>query len=130
MTLTAQVKSHFLNLYNMVLADGTVKPEELMQIYQIGKRHGVSEEEFNQILLSPATFVLPETLELKVRYLYDLVEIILADQEVDADEIATLKHYIVRFGFERENVDEIATFLIDSVQAGKTIDKILLEINE
>ena len=44
MTLTAQVKSHFLNLYNMVLADGTVKPEELMQIYQIGKRHGVSED--------------------------------------------------------------------------------------
>lgn len=128
--ITDEMKSHFMNLYNMVLADGTVKPEELLQIYKIGQRHGVTEEEFNRLLISPASFAAPETLEQKVASLYDLVEIILADKEVDSDEVATLKRYCIRFGFEPENVDAIASFLIESVKAGKSIDCVIQEITE
>lgn len=128
--ITDEMKSHFMNLYNMVLADGTVKPEELLQIYKIGQRHGVTEEEFNRLLISPASFAAPETLEQKVASLYDLVEIILADKEVDSDEVETLKRYCIRFGFDPENVDAIAMFLIESAQAGKSIDSVIQEITE
>ncbi|MBQ9471110.1 MAG: hypothetical protein IJU72_09200 [Bacteroidales bacterium] len=108
-----------------------VKPQELLKIYEIGLRHGVTEEEFNQLVLSHSIdFTAPETLEQKVRFLWDLVEVILADQDVNEDEIATLKRYCIRFGFEPNNVDTIASFLIESAQAGKTIDNVLTEITE
>lgn len=126
--VTDELKSHFANLYNMVMADDTVKPEELAQLYAIGKRHGVSEDEFNKILLSPIDFVKPNTLDKKVEYLYNLAEIIYADHDVDENEVATLEHYCLRFGFKPENCDKIALFLIDSVKSGKTIEEVFNQI--
>ena len=128
--MTDEMKSHFMNLYNMVLADGNVKPEELVQVYTIGLRHGVSPAEFNQLLLSPVSSTLPDTLEKKVGFLYDLTEIILADGDVDASEIVALKRYCTLFGFEDKNVDAIANFMIDKVQHGLSYESILKEIKE
>lgn len=72
MALSALVKSHFMNLYHMVLADAMVKPQELLKIYEIGLRHGVTEEEFNQLVLSHSIdFTAPETLEQKVAIFAD-----------------------------------------------------------
>ena len=124
-----ELKSHFANLYNMVMADDKVKPEELAQLYAIGKRHGISEDEFNKILLSPIDFVKPNTLDKKVEYLYNLAEIIYADHDVDENEVATLKRYCVKFGFEPENSDEIADFLIESVKSGDSLQDVFNKIN-
>ena len=128
--MTDEMKSHFMNLYNMVLADGNVKPEELVQIYKMGLRHGVSPAEFNQLLLSPVSATLPDTLEKKVNFLYDLTEIILADGKVDESEVSALKRYCSLFGFEEENAAAIADFMIDKVKQGLSFETILNEIKE
>ena len=127
--LNEQLKSHLLNLYNMVLADDTVKPEELVKLYQIAKRHGINENEFNNILMSPSRFVMPDNLESKIRCLYELTEIILADGEVAYNETTVLKRFCTRFGFDESNIDAITDFLIESVRQGKTIPQIMNEIN-
>lgn len=127
--LNEQLKSHLLNLYNMVLADDTVKPEELVKLYQIAKRHGIGEEEFNKILMSPSQFVMPDDLEGKIRCLYELTEIILADGEVADNEMSVLKRFCSRFGFNESNVDAIADYLIESVRQEKSISQIMNEIN-
>lgn len=128
--MTDEMKSHFMNLYNMVLADGNVKPEELVQVYSIGLRHGVSPAEFNQLLLSPVKSTLPDTLEKKIGFLYDLTEIILADGDVDASEVEALKRYCILFEFEDSNVDAIADFMIDKVKQGYSLDEIIKTIKE
>lgn len=119
-----------MSLYNMVLADDKVKTEELVQLYQIGARHGVSEEEFNRLILSPVEFTKPDTLETKIAYLCDLVEIILADGDIDDNEKGTLKHYCLRFGFESNNVDEIVAFLIEKKKNREKTTDIIKEITE
>ena len=126
--MTEEMKSHFMNLYNMVLADGNVKPEELVKVYTIGLRHGVSPAEFNQLLLSPVSATLPDTLEKKVNCLYDLCEIILADGDIDPNEIAALKRYCTLFGFDEENANSIADFMIDRVKQGKSLESIITEV--
>ncbi len=119
-----------MNLYNMVLADGNVKPEELVQVYKIGLRHGVSPAEFNQLLLSPVAATLPDTLEKKVSNLYDLTEIILVDGTVDENEIDALRRYCLLFGFEEENASAIADFMIEKVKNGYSLNDILKEVQE
>lgn len=128
--MTDEMKSHFMNLYNIVLADGNVKPEELVKVYTIGLKHGVSPAEFNQLLLSPVTSALPDTLEKKVAYLFDFCEIILADGDVDPNEISALKRYCTLFGFEEENADAIADFMIKNVRQGRALESIISEIKE
>ena len=128
--MTDEMKSHFMNLYSMVLADGNVRPEEIVQVYKIGLRHGVSPAEFNQLLLSPVSVTLPGTLERKVSFLFDLTEIILADGQVDQSEVNALKHYCSLFGFDEANLDAIAGYMIDNVRQGKTLDEIMKNIEE
>ena len=128
--MTDEMKSHFMNLYNMVLADGNVKPEELVQVYKIGLRHGVSPAEFNQLLLSPVAATLPDTLDKKVSNLYDLTEIILVDGTVDENEIVALRRYCLLFGFEEENASAIADFMIEKVKNGYSLNDILKEVQE
>ena len=128
--MTDEMKSHFMNLYNMVLADGNVKPEELVKVYTIGLKHGVSPAEFNQLLLSPVNSTLPDTLEKKISHLFDLCEIILADGDIDDTELSTLKRYCTLFGFEEENATAIADFMIKNVKQGHTLESIIKEVQE
>lgn len=119
-----------MNLYNMVLADDSVKPEELVQVYEIGKRHGLSEEEFNGLLQNPIDFKAPDTIEKKIEYLCDLVIVIRADGVIDENEIATLKRYCKKFGFDEGNIDGIVDFLMDRIATGVPISEIIKEITE
>ena len=128
--ITQELKSHFMSLYKMILADDLVKPEELLQLYLIGKRHGISENEFNEMLISPIEFAMPDTLENKIAHLCDLVDIILADGIIDDTEVATLKRYCVRLGFVPENVDQIVSFLIEKKKARVSTEDIIKEITE
>lgn len=128
--MTDEMKSHFMNLYNMVLADGNVKPEELVKVYTIGLKHGVSPAEFNQLLLSPVNSTQPDTLEKKISHLFDLCEIILADGDIDDTELSTLKRYCTLFGFEEENATAIADFMIKNVKQGHTLESIIKEVQE
>jgi uncharacterized tellurite resistance protein B-like protein len=114
----------------MVLADATVKPEELVKIYEIGHRHGISEDEFNQLLKIPVEFKSPDTLEKKIEFLYDLVLIIRADGVIDENEITSLKHYCIKFGFEEQNIDGIVDFLMKQASNNATIDEVLNEIKK
>lgn len=128
--ISQELKSHFMSLYKMILADDLVKPEELLQLYLIGKRHGISENEFNEMLISPVDFAMPDTLENKIVHLCDLVDIILADGKIDDTEVTTLKQYCVRFGFVSENVDQIVSFLIEQKKARVSTEDIIKEITE
>lgn len=128
--MTDEMKSHFMNLYNMVLADGNVKPEELVQVYRIGLRHGVSPGELNQLLLSPVKSTLPDALEKKISNLYDLTEIILVDGEVSENEVDALRRYCILFGFKDENANAIADFMLKKVKEGHTLDDIIKEVKE
>lgn len=124
------LKSHFMNLYNMALADDSIKPEELVQIYEIGKRHGILDDEYINLLQSPVDFKAPDTIEEKVEYLYDMVMVIRADGVIDDNEIATLKRYCKKFGFATENIDGIVDFLMEKVANKTSLEEIIKEIME
>lgn len=119
-----------MNLYNMILADDTIKPEELARLYEIGNRHGITTNEFNQLLQNPVEFKAPSSIEQKVEYLYDLVMIIKADGVVDANEMITLKRFCKKFGFEEHNIEGIVGFLMEQAENGATIDMVLKQIKE
>ena len=66
----------------------------------------------------------------KIEYLYDLAIMIWADNVVTEDEINTLKKYCLKFGFLKENIVELAEFLL--AKAKENIPKIDLikQINQ
>lgn len=115
-----KLKSFFLALYSMVLADGIVEAKELESLYRIGREnYNLTSEEINKYVVSAGTtFIVPDRLEDRISLLYDLAEVAWADGKIDETERTLLARYVVRLGFLEENADEITDFMLKQVKDG------------
>jgi uncharacterized tellurite resistance protein B-like protein len=128
--ITSELKSHFLNLYQMAMTDGDFSPHEWKLLYQLAKERNIPSEDLDQILLNPSGKIeIPKDIQTRIEYLYDLVRMILADDIIEEDERITLKKYCRKFEFLEENIDAIAEYLIESVRTGKSKIEIFNELN-
>jgi uncharacterized tellurite resistance protein B-like protein len=124
-------KKMFLGLYQMLLADAEVHPNELEQLYIIGKeKGGISENEIQQAIFSPNTLVSLDTLndDERIEYLYNLSRIAWADGRIDEKELEILREASKRLGFAEENAVEITEFLLEQAKEKKAFELILQTI--
>ena len=101
--ITLELKSHFLRLYQMALADDNFDVLELQMLYQFADERGIPKEELDRLFLNPinSNLNIPIDLNTRVEYLYDLTRIIWADCQITVDEMNTLKKYCKKFEFLR-----------------------------
>lgn len=117
MNISLELKSHFLRLYQMAFTDDNFDVLELQMLYRFAEERGVAQEQLNEVLLNPSqNSIVPEELEDKIEYLYDLALMIWADGVATDDEINTLKKYCLKFGFLEENVEDICGFLLENAK--------------
>ncbi|GGH76975.1 hypothetical protein [Phaeocystidibacter marisrubri] len=129
MKITSEIKGHFLRLYQMAMTDGDFSAEEWKTLYQFALERGISEIELDRVLLSTTgSLDIPDSIETRVEYLYDLTRMIWADGKVTPDERETLIKYVRKFQFKEENVTALADYLIEKVRAGISKDALLLEL--
>jgi hypothetical protein len=129
--MTIQLKSHFLRLYQMALSDDNFDILELQKLYHLAEQRGIPKEELDKLFLNPVNLEskLPEDLNTRIEYLYDLTCIMWADGIITDDELNTLKKYCKKFEFLDENIDELANFLINCVQKGMDKHEIISQLN-
>ncbi|MDX1828754.1 MAG: hypothetical protein R3342_04325 [Lutibacter sp.] len=127
--ISAELKAHFLRLYQMAFSDDNFDVLELQMLYSFAQQRGVSEDQLNHILLHPTNDVsIPKTLEKRIEYLYDLALMIWADGKETEDERNTLKKYCRRFEFLNENIDELASYLLTRAKEGVKKEDIINDI--
>lgn len=124
------LKAHFLRLYQMAVCDDSFSALELKMLYTFAEERGIIDTYLDEILLNPIEVknIVPDLLEEKIDYLYDLTVMIWADGQVDDNEKSALEKYIRLFGFVEENILPIAEYLLRSVQLGKTKNEIIIEL--
>ncbi|RKS53777.1 hypothetical protein BC962_2033 [Gillisia mitskevichiae] len=128
--ITAQLKSHFLRLYQIALSDENFSHLEMQLLYKFAEERNVSSEELDKILSgSIGEITIPDTLEERMEYLYDFAVMIWADQKITEDELITLKKYCRKFEFLDENVDALAEYLLESAKENKSKTEFLNELN-
>ncbi|MCY0976186.1 hypothetical protein PGH12_12100 [Chryseobacterium wangxinyae] len=128
--ISENLKAHFLRLYQMAICDDDFSPLELKMLYKSAEERGISSKNLDEILLNPinSKSLIPETIEDKVEYLYDLTVMIWADGIVSENEYSALKKYVGMFGFMDENVKDIADYFIEAVKNGKSQTDILNDL--
>lgn len=126
--ISEQLQSQFLALYCMVVADGVIDVNELETLYRIGaEQYGLSQNEINRAVLNNgSSFIVPENMESKIKFLYNLATIALADGILEEAEKELMNKYIIRLGFLKENSSAIANFIFDCVAKGKSIEETIL----
>lgn len=128
--ITENLKAHFLRLYQMAICDDDFSALELKMLYKCAEERGISSKNLDEILLNPINLksLVPQTIEEKVEYLYDLTVMIWADGIVSPNEYSAMQKYVLMFGFLEENVTAIVDYLIEAVRIGKNKSEILYEL--
>ena len=130
--VTESQKSHFLNLYHIALCDMQIEPTELEKLYLIGSEKGITSEEIDSIVLHPdkIKFIIPESIEQKIEYLYDLAQIAWSDGKIDNNEKFTLELFCSKFGFEQDHISTITQFILDEVEKKTKLSDVLLIVRQ
>lgn len=128
--ITAELKSHFLRLYQIAFSDDNFDVLEMQMLYKFAEDRGFTSEQLNEVLLNPShDSAIPNSLEKRVEYLYDLAVMIWADRKVTEDEYITLKKYCRKFEFLEENITQLADYLLDSAKKDLPKEEIINNIN-
>ncbi|WP_339919590.1 hypothetical protein [uncultured Flavobacterium sp.] len=115
----------------MALTDDNFDILELQMLYHLAEERGIPREELDKLFLNPVNQEadIPEDLNIRIEYLYDLTRIMWADRKITDDELNTLKKYCKKFEFLDENIDELSSYLIDCVQKGIDKKEIINQLN-
>lgn len=128
--IPAQLKSHFLRLYQIALSDDNFSHLEMQQLYRFAEKRGINNSELDKILTgSIGEVTIPETLEDRLEFLYDFAVMAWADGVITEDELNTLKKYCKKFEFLDENISALADYLLESAKTEKSFHEILVELN-
>lgn len=132
MSLTIELKSHFLNLYHMAISDSNADVRELEMLYQIGEARGVTRAEIDTLLLHPnqAGISQPQTVLEKIECLYDLSLIAWADGSVDPQERKALELFCSRFGFKDENISQLCDFVLEEASRNTPKQQLLQMVSQ
>lgn len=132
MSLTPELKDHFLHLYHMALSDAQVDVKELEMLYRIGESRGVSRSDMDTLLIDSdqPRNTIPQTVLEKVECLYDLSLIAWADGYIEPEERKALELFCVRLGFKEENISQICQYLLDEAGRNTPKEQILSTVSQ
>jgi hypothetical protein len=129
-TMTADLQGHFLRLYQMALTDSEFSPSEWKMLYEFAENRGIGKLELDRVFLThTGPITIPQNVETRLEYLYDLCRLIWADGKVTEDERTTLHKFCRKFEFEDVNVTELCDFLLGAAETKRPFHELLTELN-
>ncbi len=129
-SITAELKGHFIRLYQMAITDGDFSPSELKMLYNFAEERGISSDDLDKLFLGhTGNIAIPEKLETKLEYLFDLSKLIWADGVVTEDEKVTLHKFCRKFGFEEENIEQLSDYLLQAAKDKKPLNEMIAELS-
>jgi uncharacterized tellurite resistance protein B-like protein len=114
--------SHFKNLVLMAMADGNIDEQEESYLLAYAKKLNIKKEDLNKIRNSPRTihFNPPAKLGKKIKQLYDLVNIMLADGNIHEKELSLCRKMALKLNIIPEVVDEILKDILRKIAEQKS----------
>jgi uncharacterized tellurite resistance protein B-like protein len=111
-------KQAFVHLIQVSKIDGELKKEEFDLLYKEGKKFGLTDPEIDHLIISESNshYDVPYSLEEKFEHLYNMGEMILADNVVDEKERRIIKKFAIEAGFSDSKLAGLAEILIEGIR--------------
>jgi uncharacterized tellurite resistance protein B-like protein len=121
-------KQAFVHLVQVSKADGKLHQEEFDLLHREGKKFGLTDPEIDQLIATEGNYpyVAPYSLEEKFEHLYNMGEMILADDVVDEKERSMIKKFAIEAGISDSKHAGLAEILIEGIR-NKTEEEVLFK---
>jgi len=128
-TISNELKNYFLRLFQIACTDENFDMLELKQLYQFAIQRGIDSQQLQKILIDTVFgLTIPETLDERIEYLYDLAVMICAEQKGSEDEYLLLRKLAKSFEFNEGNSAQICDFLLESARNGLTVEEVITDL--
>ncbi|MCJ7446497.1 MAG: hypothetical protein MUO72_02270 [Bacteroidales bacterium] len=120
-------KEAFIHLVQVSKTDGQMNNEELELLHKEGKKFGLTDPEIDKLLHSEKnhSYHPPYSLDEKFEHLYNIAEMILADNVVKESEKKMIKRFAIEAGFSDKTIEILLDLLLEGVRKGED-EEILL----
>lgn len=110
--------SHLKNLIALSMADGKLEKAELAAISAVISREGMTQEDLERCINNPKSieFVPPTSNSTKIQHLKDMVYLMMADGNIDDNEVMVCKITAEMLGFKHEVIDAIVFDTIEEIK--------------
>tara|TARA_B100000809_G_scaffold53089_1_gene48483 strand:+ start:935 stop:1363 length:429 start_codon:yes stop_codon:yes gene_type:complete len=123
------IKSHVRHLVRLAKSDGIFHSDELRFIKKVGKKNGLTDKEIDGIIQNPTSvdIVLPKDNDDKFFQIFDLVNLMLKDGEVNDAEMEFCMELANRLGFRKVIVGVLVAKIERGIKEGLTRKQIRKE---
>ena len=120
-------KQHYLNLIEVFRINGKTSPAEYELLKKEGVKFGLTDEEIERLIHqpSPQAYYAPYSLEDKFNQLYNVAEMVLADENVTDDEIRLLRRFAIEVGFDDRAIEILRDVLIGGIRNNESEEVLL-----
>ena len=110
--------SNMKNIISVSMADGDLGEDELTLIALAAARDNISEKDVEKMLKGSdrIKFTVPETDELKMQFLTDMVILMSIDGKIGDGELAMCKNAAVHFGYSPEVIDQLLPSILEDME--------------
>jgi hypothetical protein len=119
-------KTQIANLIKLAKVDGELDHKEVMLIYGIAHRNGLSKFEMDEIIqrADQIETTVPTSDDEKIRYFYQLLILSTVDFEVSDDEVQLLTRVGAELRLDRQKVQKAINYAIENQSVDLTNDDI------
>ena len=119
-------KNAFIHLVLVSKVDGKIQKDELELLHKEGQKFGLTDPEIDTILHNEKdhNYNPPYSLEEKFEHLYNIAEMILADEFVTVSEMKMIKKFAIEAGFRYEVINDLVDIVINGVKKNEDEEKL------
>ncbi len=117
---------HFRNLVMLARIDGSVSNLEQQLLNRVARRISLTDEQVAEICNNPDDYPMipPATREERYERFIQLIQLIIADGVVDANEVKLVKSLGVALGFTPAKIDEKFPIILEHLRKGMTREEV------
>ncbi len=116
----SSANSHVKNLIEIAAADGNFDDIEYQLLKKIAKRNGISSSKLKSIEndKEKIVFEAPENSQEKFQQMYDLVHMMIVDNEIHPEEMKLCNLFASKFGYPKERNEELIKTIQGNIENG------------
>jgi hypothetical protein len=125
-------KEAFIHLVQISRTDKKVSKEELELLHKEGRKFGLTDPEIDSLMHAQRGhhYVPPYSLDEKFEHLYQVAQMILADEVVKESELKMIRKFAIEAGFQDKTIDKLVDLLFEGIKKNRTEEELLHEFRK
>jgi uncharacterized tellurite resistance protein B-like protein len=117
-------REHYVHLVQVSKADGKINPNERELLHKEGRKFGLTDPEIDKFIDSEVrnSYDPPYSLADKFEHMYNIAEMILADEVITEGEKKLLKRFAIEAGFSDKTIPKLVDLLLNGIKKGDDED--------